>query len=67
MMSERPLPVEASPTAAMPAPADDEPAGAPRVVDGERLLGPSGCVLIAHRGQFYRLYRTRAGKLILTK
>jgi hemin uptake protein HemP len=40
---------------------------APRTLDGEQLIGSSGCVLIAHRGQTYRLCRTRAGKLILTK
>lgn len=38
-----------------------------QVIDGERLLGPSGWVVIAYRGQTYRLSRTRAGKLILTK
>ncbi len=38
-----------------------------QVIDGERLLGPSGWVVIAYRGHTYRLSRTRAGKLILTK
>lgn len=38
-----------------------------QVIDGEQLFGPSDWVVIAYRGQTYRLSRTRAGKLILTK
>lgn len=46
---------------------DQQPFDPSQIIDGEHLLGPSGWVVIAYRGQTYRLSRTRAGKLILTK
>lgn len=38
-----------------------------RRVYSEQLLGNSPELLILHQGEEYRLRRTRAGKLILTK
>lgn len=43
------------------------PAGKPRPLDSMTLLGSKGEVEITHRGETYRLRRTRQGKLILTK
>jgi len=43
------------------------PGSAPRVVSSLSLLGDAREVLIEHEGEHYRLQRTRAGKLILTK
>lgn len=43
------------------------PSGNPRPLDSATLLGAKGEVEIAHRGETYRLRRTRQGKLILTK
>lgn len=43
------------------------PAGAPRTLDSQALLGHRGEVWIAHNGHLYRLRVTAQGKLILTK
>ena len=43
------------------------PAAPPPPLDSAALLGSRGEVEIAHRGETYRLRRTRQGKLILTK
>ena len=43
------------------------PAGEPRTVDSATLLGTNREVRIVHEGETYRLFRTRQGKLILTK
>jgi hemin uptake protein HemP len=51
---------------AVQAPAPSVPAGPPRI-SSEQLLGGAREVLIEHEGETYRLQRTRAGKLILTK
>ncbi|MDA8254611.1 MAG: hemin uptake protein HemP [Betaproteobacteria bacterium] len=40
---------------------------APRPLDSAALLGAKGEIEITHRGETYRLRRTRQGKLILTK
>ena len=54
----------------VPPPPPAAPAGPPappaRVRFGD-LAGPSAEVEIEHAGQIYRLRRTRAGKLLLTK
>ncbi|WP_341676943.1 hemin uptake protein HemP [Niveibacterium sp. SC-1] len=56
---------------ATPAPGTDAglvfPGAGPRVVSSISLLGNAREVLIEHEGEHYRLQRTRAGKLILTK
>jgi hemin uptake protein HemP len=39
----------------------------PQRIASEKLLGGAREVLIDHEGETYRLQRTRAGKLILTK
>ncbi len=39
----------------------------PTRISSEQLLGNAREVLIEHAGEVYRLQRTRAGKLILTK
>lgn len=51
-----------------PAPGPGEPAEptAPRL-DSAALLDGRAEIEIAHEGEVYRLRRTRAGKLILTK
>ena len=43
------------------------PAGASSPLNSATLLGAKGEVEITHRGETYRLRRTRQGKLILTK
>ena len=40
---------------------------APRMISSRDLLGDDRFVVIRHEGEFYRLQRTAAGKLILTK
>jgi hemin uptake protein HemP len=42
-------------------------AGAPRTVSSRDLLGEDKFVIIRHEDEVYRLQRTAAGKLILTK
>ena len=42
-------------------------AGAPNLIQADRLFQGSQEILIAHNGETYRLRITRNGKLILTK
>lgn len=48
-------------------PDDDRRTAAVRRLDSSRLLGEAVEIEIEHQGEVYRLRRTRAGKLILTK
>jgi len=56
----------------LPAPADDEKRKSParqaeRTISSSELFAAGDEVVIAHEGEYYRLRRTRNGKLILTK
>jgi hemin uptake protein HemP len=42
-------------------------AGRPRTISSRDILGDDKVVVIRHEDEFYRLQRTAAGKLILTK
>jgi hemin uptake protein HemP len=42
-------------------------AGRPRVISSRDIMGDDRLVVIHHEDEFYRLQRTAAGKLILTK
>jgi hemin uptake protein HemP len=42
-------------------------AGTPRTISSRDILGDDKFVVIRHEEEFYRLQRTAAGKLILTK
>jgi hemin uptake protein HemP len=42
-------------------------AGAPRMISSREILGDDKLVIIHHEDEVYRLQRTAAGKLILTK
>jgi hemin uptake protein HemP len=42
-------------------------AGRPRMISSRDILGDDKVVIIRHEDEFYRLRRTAAGKLILTK
>jgi hemin uptake protein HemP len=42
-------------------------AGAPRTISSREILGDDKLVIIRHEDEVYRLQRTAAGKLILTK
>lgn len=41
--------------------------GGPRTISSRDILGDDKFVVIRHEDEFYRLQRTAAGKLILTK
>jgi hemin uptake protein HemP len=41
--------------------------GAPRTISSRDIMGDDKLVVIRHEDEFYRLQRTAAGKLILTK
>jgi hemin uptake protein HemP len=41
--------------------------GAPRMISSRDIMGDDKLVVIRHEDEFYRLQRTKAGKLILTK
>jgi hemin uptake protein HemP len=41
--------------------------GRPRVISSRDIMGDDRLVVIRHEDEFYRLQRTAAGKLILTK
>ena len=43
------------------------PTGRPRVISSRDIMGDDRLVVIRHEDEFYRLQRTAAGKLILTK
>lgn len=42
-------------------------AAAPRTISSREILGDGKLVIIRHEDEVYRLQRTAAGKLILTK
>lgn len=58
---------ESQPPAPPPAPPQSSPADRATVLDSKALFRNAREVQIMHRGEIYRLQRTRGGKLILVK
>ena len=66
-MPAEPLSPQPGRDQAAPPPAPEPPPSRPSAVRFTDLAGSAAEVEIEHAGQLYRLRRTRAGKLLLTK